>query len=161
MPEPVRSPAPEAAAPADDADETADTATSSSGAAELEGFAPLVDEDIVISAPAVYEEAPADPGLDDVISESELPDGAETWRRAVGPEPAGETADVAPESAAPESPAQTPRRINRRNPDPSWRQSRDRRSRRHGRTPRQCKSRRRGVAGHAGVLRAACRVTPT
>ncbi|MBL3745851.1 hypothetical protein IQ261_16460, partial [Mycobacteroides abscessus subsp. massiliense] len=109
VPEPVRSPAPEAAAPADDADETADTATSSSGAAELEGFAPLVDEDIVISAPAVYEEAPADPGLDDVISESELPDGAETpAARAVGPEPAGETADVAPESAAPESPAQTP-----------------------------------------------------
>ncbi|EHM21495.1 hypothetical protein MMAS_05440 [Mycobacteroides abscessus subsp. massiliense CCUG 48898 = JCM 15300] len=109
VPEPVRSPAPEAAAPADDADETADTATSSSGAAELEGFAPLVDEDIVISAPAVYEEAPADPGLDDVISESELPDGAETpAARAVDPEPAGETADVAPESAAPESPAQTP-----------------------------------------------------
>lgn len=63
----------------------------------------------MISAPAVYEEAPADPGLDDVISESELPDGAETpAARAVDPEPAGETADVAPESAAPESPAQTP-----------------------------------------------------
>ncbi|SHZ43520.1 ESX-1 secretion-associated protein EspI [Mycobacteroides abscessus subsp. bolletii] len=109
VPEPVRSPAPEAAAPADDADETADTATSSSGAAELEGFAPLVDEDIVISAPAVYEEAAADAGLDDVISESELPDESETpAARAVDPGPAGETADVAPESPAPESPAQTP-----------------------------------------------------
>lgn len=39
-------------------------------------------------------------------------------------------------------PRRPPLRIDRRNPDPLWRQSRDRRSRRHGRTPRQWKSRR-------------------
>lgn len=121
VPEPVRSPEPYPAESADEAGATPESGVAAGGDPELEGFAPLVDEDIVISAPAVYDEVPADPAYDEdvahvdaavddaadhVAAESEPLDAVPT----ADPEPQDEAADVAsePVAEASEAPAAAP-----------------------------------------------------
>ena len=92
VPEVVDSPEPE---PAESADE-AETESAAVADPELDGFAPLVDEDIVISAPAVYEETSAFDALEEVVSEGEIASGPETpAAQTIDPEPAKEIADAA------------------------------------------------------------------
>jgi MinD-like ATPase involved in chromosome partitioning or flagellar assembly len=83
------------------AEEAAETETAEAAASELEGFAPLVDEDIVIDLPAaVFEETSADPAIEDVVGpEPELSDESNaSVEQAPDPLPGDEIAHTAVES---------------------------------------------------------------
>ncbi|AKC37740.1 ESX-1 secretion-associated protein EspI [Mycolicibacterium phlei] len=83
------------------AEEAVETETAETAAPELEGFAPLVDEDIVIDLPAaVFEETSADPAIEDVVGpEPELSDDSNaSVEQAPDPLPGGEIVDTAIES---------------------------------------------------------------
>ncbi|WP_191986850.1 AAA family ATPase [Mycobacteroides salmoniphilum] len=83
------------------AESAAETQTTETTAPELEGFAPLVDEDIVIDLPvAVFEETSADPAIEDVVgSEPEFVDEPNaSVTQVADPQPGDEIADTAIES---------------------------------------------------------------
>lgn len=113
VPEPVRSPRPYPAESADDdAGATPESGVAAGGAPELEAFVPLVDEDIVIAAPAVYAaydddvahvDATVDDAADHVAAESEPLDAVPT----ADPGPLDEIVDVASEPVA-QAPAAVP-----------------------------------------------------
>lgn len=105
VPEVVDSPEP---TPTESADE-AETESAAVADPELEGFAPLVDEEIVISAPAVYEETSAVDALEDVVSEGEIASAPETLAaQTIDPEPVEEIADAAHEQPAEAPVAEVP-----------------------------------------------------
>lgn len=115
VPEPVRSPEPYPAESADEAGATPESGAAAGGDPELEGFAPLVDEDIVISAPAVYDEVPADPAYDEDVAhvDAAVDDAADH----VASEPVAEASEAP--AAAPPEPAESAAAPEPQAPEPS------------------------------------------
>ncbi|WP_078291863.1 AAA family ATPase [Mycobacterium sp. D16R24] len=88
------------------AEELAEKETTATAAPDLEGFAPLVDEDIVIDLPAVvFEETSAAPELEDVeASADERQDESQVPAAPIEPEPISDDAAAEDEPGHPDVP---------------------------------------------------------